>query len=68
MEHACHIVISIIYMILCYIIGTGIDGLLYTVHSDRNRNLLMGVSSVILLVGYIIGIYILIYLILNILA
>ena len=68
MEHACHIVISIIYMILCYIIGTGIDGLLYTVRSDRNKKLLMGVSSVILLVGYIISIYTLIYLILNVLA
>jgi hypothetical protein len=68
MEHACHIVMSIIYMILCYIIGTGIDGLLYNVRSDRNRNLLIGVSSVFLLVGYMVGIYILIYLILNILA
>ena len=68
MEHACHIVMSIIYMILCYIIGTGIDSLLYTVRSDRNKKLLMGVSSVFLLVGYMVGIYILIYLILNILA
>jgi hypothetical protein len=68
MEHMCHIVICIIYIILCYAIGTGIDSLLYTVRSDRNKKLLIGVSSVFLLVGYIIGLYILIYLILNILA
>jgi hypothetical protein len=68
MEHACHIVISIIYMILCYIIGTGIDSLLYIVRSDRNKKLLVGASSLFLLVGYMIGIYILIYLIINILA
>jgi len=68
MEHACHIVMCIIYMILCYAIGTGIDSLLYIVRSDRNKKILVGMSSVVLLIGYLVSIYVLIYFIYNVLA
>jgi hypothetical protein len=68
MEHTCHIVICIIYMLLCYGFGTGIDSLLYTMNSDKSRNVVIVVSSIFFLVGYIVGLYILIYLIFNILA
>ena len=68
MEQACHILICIIYIILCYAVGTGIDSLLYTVTSDRKRNVLIAISSLFLLVGYMTGIYVLFYLLYNILA
>jgi hypothetical protein len=68
MEHVCHIVICTIYIILCYAIGTGIDSLLYIVRSDRNKKILVGISSVVLLIGYLVSIYVLIYFIYNVLA
>jgi hypothetical protein len=68
MEHVCHILICITYLILCYTIGAGIDSLLYIVRSDRNKKILVGMSSVFLLIGYVIGLYLLIYFIYNVLA
>lgn len=68
MEHVCHILICITYLILCYTIGTGIDSLLYIVRSNRNKKVLVGMSSVFLLIGYVIGLYLLIYLLFNVLA
>ncbi len=68
MEHICHIILCVTYIILCYAIGTWIDTLLYTVQSDKARRVIVIMSSMFLLVGYMVGIYILIYLIYNILA
>jgi hypothetical protein len=62
MEHGCHIVVCIMYILICYILGTGIDSLLYTAASDKVRKIMILLSTAFLVTGYIISVYILIYL------
>ena len=66
MEHACHIVVCMMYILICYILGTGIDSLLYIAASDKVRKIMILLSTAFLVTGYIISIYILIYLLINV--
>ncbi len=66
MEHACHIVVCMMYILICYILGTGIDSLLYIAASDKVRKIMILLSSAFLVTGYIICLYILIYLLINV--
>lgn len=66
MEHACHIVVCIMYILIFYITGTGIDSLLYYAASDKMKKILFLLSTAFLIAGYIMCVYILIYLLFNV--
>jgi hypothetical protein len=66
MEHACHLLVCMMYILIFYILGTGIDSLLYYAASDKVKRMLIILSTACLIAGYILCMYILIYLLFNV--
>jgi len=68
MVYVGHILVCIMYMIIFYALGMLSDTLLYYVISDRAKKVAIALSSMFFLIGYGVSIYVLIYIIYNILG